>query len=392
MKMELRPSKRIEQVSEYYFSMKLAQVRSLQASGKEIINLGIGNPDIPPHPEVLKELAQASERSGSHTYQSYKGMPELRNAFCDWYKTTYKVELDAETEVLPLMGSKEGIMHISMAFCNAGDRVLVPNPGYPTYTSVSNLLNLDVQHYNLNEFSNWLPDINELEKLATENTKIIWINYPHMPTGAKANADSFIQLVEFARKRNILLVNDNPYSLVLNDDPLSLLAFDSTRKNVLELNSLSKSHNMAGWRVGLVAGHEQNIRYILQVKSNFDSGMFKPVQEAATKALQLSQDWFDGLNKIYKERRAMVWEMLEKLGCEFQKNAAGMFVWAKVPQSFSNGEEFSDFLLFEKEIFATPGSVFGSNGEKYIRFSLCAPENELEEAIRRIRLTKKLAV
>lgn len=387
-----RPSKRIEQVSEYYFSLKLAQVRSLQAAGKDIINLGIGNPDIPPHPEVLKELAQASERSGSHTYQSYKGMPELRNAFCNWYKTTYKVELNTETEVLPLMGSKEGIMHISMAFCNAGDRVLIPNPGYPTYTSVSKLLNLDVQHYNLSEFNSWLPDINELEELATSNTKIIWLNYPHMPTGAKASADAFSKLVEFAKEKNILLVNDNPYSLVLNDDPLSLLKFDPARKNVLELNSLSKSHNMAGWRVGLVAGHEQNIRYILQVKSNFDSGMFKPVQEAATKALQLSQDWFDGLNKIYKERREMIWEMLDILNCVYQKNAAGMFVWAKVPRGFANGEEFSDYLLFEKEIFAAPGSVFGSNGEKYIRFSLCAPENELEEAIRRIRSTKKLAV
>lgn len=387
-----KPSKRIEQVSEYYFSLKLAQVRSLQSSGKDIINLGIGNPDIPPHPEVLKELAQASVRNGSHTYQSYIGMPELRNAFCEWYKTTYKVELNAETEVLPLMGSKEGIMHISMAFCNAGDRVLIPNPGYPTYTSVSKLLNLDVQHYNLNEFTSWLPDINELEKLATENTKIIWLNYPHMPTGAKASAIAFQKLVDFAKEKNILLVYDNPYSLVLNDDPLSLLSFDPSRKNVIELNSLSKSHNMAGWRVGLVAGHEQNIKYILQVKSNFDSGMFKPVQEAATKALQLGRDWFDGLNEIYKERREMVWEMLDILECVYQKNAAGMFVWAKVPQGFANGEDFSDFLLFEKEIFAAPGSVFGSNGEKYIRFSLCAPENELEEAIKRIRSTKKLAV
>jgi aspartate/methionine/tyrosine aminotransferase len=290
------------------------------------------------------------------------------------------------------MGSKEGIMHISMAFCNAGDRVLIPNPGYPTYTSVSKLLNLDVQHYNLNEFNNWLPDINELEKLATENTKIIWLNYPHMPTGAKASADAFKKLFDFAKEKNILLVNDNPYSLVLNDNPLSLLSFDPSRKHVLELNSLSKSHNMAGWRVGLVAGHEQNIKYILQVKSNFDSGMFKPVQEAAAKALQLSQDWFDGLNKIYKGRREMVWEMLDMLNCVYQKNAAGMFVWAKVPRGFANGEEFSDYLLFEKEIFATPGSVFGSNGDRYIRFSLCAPEHELEEAIKRIRSTKKLAV
>lgn len=387
-----KPSKRIEQVSEYYFSLKLAQVRALQAAGKDIINLGIGNPDIPPHPEVLKELAQASERNGSHTYQSYKGMPELRNAFCDWYKTIYKVNLDAETEVLPLMGSKEGIMHISMAFCNAGDRVLIPNPGYPTYYSVSSLLNLDVQHYNLNGFNNWLPDINELEKLATENTKIIWINFPHMPTGAKASAGVFQKLVDFAKEKNILIVNDNPYSLVLNDDPLSLLAFDSARKNVLELNSLSKSHNMAGWRVGMVAGHEQNIKYILQVKSNFDSGMFKPVQEAATKALQLNREWFNGLNKIYKERRTLVWEMLDILGCVYQKNAAGMFVWATVPERFKNGEDFSDYLLFEKEIFATPGSVFGSNGEKYIRFSLCSPVNELQEAIKRICSTKKLAV
>ena len=390
--MDLKPSNRINQTGEYYFSSKLAQVRKLQAQGKEIINLGIGNPDIPPHPEVQQELVHASERYGSHTYQSYKGIPELRKAFSTWYHNVYNVNINPETEVLPLMGSKEGIMHISMAFCNPGDCVLVPNPGYPTYNAVAGLLNLEVKHYNLNEKNNWLPDMNELECLVSENCKIIWLNYPHMPTGTKASDNLFKELVEFARKKKVLIVNDNPYSLVLNDYPLSLLSFDPDRKNVLELNSLSKSHNMAGWRVGFVAGNEQNIKYILQVKSNFDSGMFKPVQEAATKALQLKNGWFDSLNKIYNRRRKLIWEMLDQLGCNYLIDTAGMFVWAKIPEGFVNGEAFSDHLLFEKEIFAAPGSVFGSNGNKYIRFSLCASEEEIVMAIRRIGFKQKVAV
>ena len=390
--MALKQSRRIEQVGEYYFSTKLAQVRSLQAEGRNIINLGIGNPDIPPHPEVQKELVKASKSNDSHTYQSYKGTAELRNAFSNWYLKTYDVVLDPEKEVLPLMGSKEGIMHISMAFCNTGDRVLIPNPGYPTYTSVSRLLNLDVQYYNLKEINNWLPDLDELDRLANENCKIIWLNYPHMPTGVNGNAKTFEKLIEFAKKRNILLVNDNPYSLVLNDKPTSLLSFDKERKNVIELNSLSKSHNMAGWRVGLVAGHQKYIQYILQVKSNFDSGMFKPVQQAATKALQLDATWFNQLNEVYKSRRKLVWKMLDQLDCNYRKESTGMFVWAKIPKGFSSGEEFSDYLLFQKDIFAAPGSVFGSNGQQYIRFSLCANEEDLGIALKRIVNKQKLAV
>lgn len=387
--MSIKPANRIQQVEEYYFSKKLAEIKRLINEGKEIINLGIGNPDIATHPEVLKKLVESSFREGSNFYQSYRGLPELRLAFSKWYNKMYQVNLNPDHEILPLMGSKEGIMHISMAFTNPGDQVLVPNPGYPAYVSVSKLLNLDVQHYNLLEKNDWLPDISELNKIVKENCKIMWINYPHMPTGAKANQSDFEKILNWAKAKNILLVHDNPYSLILNKDPQSIMSFSKDNSNVLELNSLSKSHNMAGWRIGMVAGNEQNINYILCIKSNFDSGMFKPVQEAAIKALQLTDDWYSQLNKIYAERRGIVWEILDQLECKYDKNTSGLFVWAKIPASYKNGIELSDFLLYEKSIFITPGSVFGNNGEKYVRVSLCADIEKLNTVMNRVTTLKK---
>jgi len=386
------PAERLQQVQEYYFSRKLAEVRDLQKKGKPIINLGIGNPDLPTHPEVIAELANAVQQEGSNYYQSYRGIPELREAFAMWYQNSYGVVLNSETEILPLMGSKEGIMHITMAFANPGDRVLLPDPGYPAYTSVSKLLGLDVQYYNLTEENNWLPDPDELNELVDERTKIMWLNYPHMPSGAKAGRNSFDNLVAFARSNNILLVNDNPYSLILNPEPLSLLKSDPEKSHVLELNSLSKSHNMAGWRVGMVAGSEENINHILKVKSNFDSGMFKPVQKAAAKALRLPVSWYENINTVYEKRRRMVWEILDKLQCTYDKNASGLFVWARIPESYVNGASLSDELLYEKSVFITPGMVFGSNGGHYIRVSLCANDDDLIETFNRIKATKNILV
>ena len=388
--MKVIPADRIGKVEEYYFSKKLAEVNSLKDKGKPIINLGIGNPDLPTHPDVIKELARASQEKDSSYYQSYRGIPELRSAFSNWYKDTYKVSLNPDNEVLPLIGSKEGIMHISMAFTNPGDRVLIPNPGYLAYTSVSKLLNLDIQYYHLNEENGWLPDIDEINQLANDNCKIIWLNYPHMPSGAIADTSTFKKLVEFAISRNILLVNDNPYSLILNNNPLSLLGEDPSKSHVLELNSLSKSHNMAGWRIGMVSGSEENINHILKVKSNFDSGMFKPLQQAAVKALQLPQSWYNEINKMYGERREVVWKILDQLNCVYDKNTSGMFVWAKVSSSFKNGAELCDILLYEHDIFVAPGFIFGSQGEQYIRISLCVGTNELKQAVKRVETVKKV--
>ncbi len=384
----MKPANRINKIEEYYFSRKLAEVRDLQNQGKPIINLGIGNPDFEPHPEVLKELIHATYQTGSNHYQSYRGLPELRMAFSNWYKNIYSVDLNPDTEILPLIGSKEGIMHIHMAFCNSGDTVLIPDPGYPAYSTVAKLLNLKIEFYNLKKENNWLPDFNELEKLAGDNCKLMWINYPHMPTGKSADYNDLKRLVDFAKARNILLVNDNPYSVILNDNPKSILNVCESNSNVLELNSLSKSHNMAGWRVGMIAGSEININHIVKVKSNFDSGMFKPVQEAAVKALNLDNSWYTDLNNRYTVRQNAVWKLLDEMSCTYDKSAVGMFVWAKVPANFKNGEAFADYLLYEKEIFVTPGLVFGENGDMYVRLSLCAPTEKLEEALSRVKSFK----
>lgn len=377
----MEPADRITAINEYYFSKKLAEVKILQDQGNEIVNLGIGSPDLPPHPNVIKELNNTSKEAGNSSYQPYRGIYELRKAFCDWYDKIYNVYINPENEILPLIGSKEGIMHISMAFCNPGDRVLIPNPGYPAYTSVAKLLDLDIQYYNLTEQNNWLPDLKEIESLLNDKCKILWINYPHMPTGKTAEINTLKGLIEVAKSKNVLVVNDNPYSLVLNNKPLSILSFLKKYENILELNSLSKSHNMAGWRIGMLAGSSENINHILKVKSNFDSGMYKPIQLAAIEALNLDLDWYLKINKEYTQRRILIWKILDKLECTYKKESSGLFVWAKIPYNFNNGIEFSDFLLYEKRIFATPGSVFGSNGENFIRFSLCVSQNILQKVL-----------
>lgn len=387
--MNIKPADRIGKVEEYYFSKKLAEVNTLREQGKPIINLGIGNPDLPTHPDIIDELSISSKESGSNYYQSYRGIPELRKAFSKWYRDIYNINLSPASEILPLIGSKEGIMHITMAFTNPGDQVLIPNPGYPAYTSVSKLLNLDIQYYNLSEANNWLPDVNELNDIIKNNCKIIWINYPHMPSGAKADHISFKELIDFAKSKNLLVVNDNPYSLILNKEPLSLLKDDASKSHVLELNSLSKSHNMAGWRIGMVAGSEENINHILRVKSNFDSGMFKPIQKAAAKALQLPFSWYEEINAVYSKRRKIVWQILDQLDCAYDKNTSGMFVWARVPENYTNGAELSDELLYEHSVFTAPGFIFGSNGNNFIRISLCANVNQLEEALKRVETIKK---
>ncbi|MEA2105776.1 MAG: aminotransferase class I/II-fold pyridoxal phosphate-dependent enzyme [Bacteroidota bacterium] len=368
----------------------MEEVRHLQNQGTNIINLGIGSPDLPPHPEVIKILNQSSKEPENNGYQPYSGLKELRNAFSNWYKNIYHVNLNPDKQILPLMGSKEGIMHISMAFCNPGDRVLIPNPGYPAYTAAAKLLNLDIQYYHLSEENGWLPDFDQLEKLYNDQCKIIWINYPHMPTGKVASKNQFKKIVGWAKYRNILIVNDNPYSLILNDKPVSILSFLNDYSDIIELNSLSKSHNMAGWRVGMLGTSEENMKYILKVKTNFDSGMFKPIQLAAAKALSLTRNWYNTINKEYSERRKLVWAILDQLECRYSKNSAGLFVWAKIPNSFSNCYEFSDYLLYTLGIFAAPGHIFGNNGHKYIRFSLCASQNSLHQTINRVKELKNI--
>ncbi|PLX22616.1 MAG: aminotransferase [Marinilabiliales bacterium] len=381
----MKPSTRISQVSEYYFSKKLSEVRDLQRNGHDIINLGIGSPDLPSHSDVIKELNKTSQEKGINSYQPYRGIDELREAFSGWYQNIFKVNLNPKNEILPLFGSKEGIMHITTAFCNPGDRVLIPNPCYPAYTSVSKLLNLDIQYYNLTEENNWLPNFNELEKLWNNQCKILWINYPHMPTGKVADHKTFKKLVSWTKYRNVLLVNDNPYSLILNDHPKSILSFLNDYKDIIELNSLSKSHNMAGWRVGSLCGTAENINHVLKVKSNFDSGMFKPVQLAASKALKLDKSWYNNLNIEYRKRREIIWKILDLFHSEYKKDTAGLFVWAKIPTNFKSSQEFSDYLLTEVRIFAAPGHVFGSNGKNHVRFSLCANVDKLNQAYNRVK-------
>lgn len=382
----MTPALRLQTVEEYYFSKKREEILALEKQGIKIINMGIGNPDLPTHPDVISALESAASEIGSNYYQSYKGLPELRQAFQKWYIKTYGVNLDPETEILPLMGSKEAIMHIHMAFCNPGDTILIPNPGYPTYSSTAKLLQINVKNYSVEEHNNWQPNFDELEELVDKSTKILWMNYPHMPTGAKAKEETLKALVAFAKKHHLLLVNDNPYSSILNQQPISILSFSERGDSVIELNSLSKSHNMAGWRVGMVGGNQSVIQNILKVKSNFDSGMFKPIQIAAIRAMSLGKDWFDHINAEYELRRQKVWEMLDFLNCDYEKDSAGLFVWAKIPDNFLSGEEFSDELLYENGIFASPGSIFGSKGEKYIRFSLCAPQKDIDESLSRLQL------
>ncbi|GIQ60219.1 aminotransferase [Flavobacterium collinsii] len=376
-------AKRLDTVEEYYFSSKLREVRQLQSEGKPIINMGIGSPDLSPSKAVIEAVAAAIQDENGHGYQSYQGLPELRKGMADFYQNQFGVALNPNNEILPLMGSKEGIMHISLAFLNEGDHVLIPNPGYPTYTSVTNLVGAVPVYYDLTEANAWEPDFEALEKLELEKVKIMWLGYPHMPTGARGSLALFEKLVAFAKKHKILLVNDNPYSFVLNDNPMSLLQIDGAKEVALELNSLSKTFNMAGWRVGMVLGNPEIIDAILKVKSNMDSGMFYGIQKGAIAALNCDKSWFEDQNKIYRRRRELTEKLAEKLGCKVYKEGVGLFVWAKLPEGIESSEKFIDEILYEKHIFITPGTIFGSNGEGYIRFSLCVKEEKVQEAIER---------
>ena len=378
----IKAAKRLDTVQEYYFSKKLREVGRLAAAGKPIINMGIGSPDLKPPTEVLEAIQGSLGDVNAHKYQSYQGLPALRNAISKFYENKFAVAINPEDEVLPLMGSKEGIMHISMAFLNEGDQVLIPNPGYPTYTSVTKLMGAEPLFYNLSAAHNWQPNYEELERQDLAGVKIMWVNYPHMPTGTNATLEIFEKLVAFGKKHQILIINDNPYSFILNEKPVSILNVEGAKDVALELNSLSKTFNMAGWRVGMVLGNAAFIKEILKVKSNMDSGMFYGIQKGAIEALQLSDDWFTTQNKIYKERRALIWQLADKLGTTYDKNTTGLFVWAKIPEG-KKAAEVTDAVLYEKDIFITPGTIFGSQGEGYIRFSLCVTKEIIKEAIAR---------
>jgi len=381
----METSKRLEGIGEYYFSQKLREIDELNKQGKNIINLGIGSPDQPPHPDVIKTLQDESAKPNVHAYQSYKGSPVLRKAMSEWYKKWYNVDLDPDTEILPLIGSKEGIMHICMTYLNKGDEVLVPNPGYPTYRSAVMLAGGKCKEYKLREKNNYEPDFEKLSEKSLKKVKLMFVNYPQMPTGQLPSKELFEKLVAFGKENDILIIHDNPYSFILNENPMSLLSVEGAKDCVIELNSLSKSQNMAGWRVGMLCGAKERIEEVLRFKSNMDSGMFLPVQLAAAKALGLGKEWYDEVNKVYKERREKVFELLDLLKCKFSKDQAGMFVWAKIPSKYKTGFELSDDVLYNSNVFITPGGIFGDSGDKYVRVSLCAPVEKFEEAIRRIK-------
>jgi aspartate/methionine/tyrosine aminotransferase len=387
----MQPAKRLDGINEYYFSQKLREIDALNKAGKQVINLGIGSPDLPPHPTVIQTLFEEASKPNNHAYQGYKGSPLLRNAIATWYLKNYGVALDAETEVLPLIGSKEGIMHICMTYFDEGCSVLVPNPGYPTYASAVKLSGAAPVFYELKKENNYYPDYEQLEKLIKENAakpvKGLFVNYPQMPTGQLPTKEVFENLVAFAKKHDILLVHDNPYSYILNDRPMSLLCVDGAKDVAIELNSLSKSHNMAGWRVGMLLGAKEKIAEVLRFKSNMDSGMFLPLQLAAVKALELGKDWFDELNKVYKERRLKAFELLTLLNCSFDETQAGMFVWASIPSTCKDGFELSDKVLYNANVFITPGGIFGSAGNNFVRVSLCSKIEMIENAIDRIKAT-----
>lgn len=379
------PAERVQGVSEYYFSKKLREIASMRAEGHDIISLGVGGPDRPPQAQVVERLCEESHRVDTHSYQPYVGIPELRKAFSEWYAANYGVTLDPGTEIQPLIGSKEGILHTTLAFVNKGDGVLVPNPGYPTYSSVSRLAEAEVFTYDLCEERGWQPDFEVLERLPLERIKLMWVNYPNMPTGARATRETMQRLVDFGRRHGIVICNDNPYSFILNDTPESLLSVEGAKDVCIEMNSLSKSHNMAGWRVGMLASNPQFIEWILRVKSNIDSGMFRPVQLAAVEALGADEEWYAELNAEYAERRKIAEQILEALDCRFDPSQVGLFLWGRIPEKMRDGVQMSDLLLYEAGVFVTPGMVFGSNGDRYIRISLCATRERMEEALQRVK-------
>ncbi|KAA6350522.1 LL-diaminopimelate aminotransferase [termite gut metagenome] len=379
------PATRLTSVNEYYFSKKLKEVAQMNAEGKDVISLGVGSPDMPPSKKTIDILCQAAGNPDGHGYQPYVGIPELRKAFAGWYQNWYGVMLDYNTEVQPLIGSKEGILHITLAFVNPGEQVLVPDPGYPTYTSLSKLLGAEVINYNLKAENAWMPDFEELEQMDMSRVKLMWVNYPNMPTGALATPELYSRLVDFALRKNIIIVNDNPYSFILNDHPLSMLSVPHAKGCCIELNSMSKSHNMPGWRMGMLASNAEFVGHIIKVKSNIDSGMFRAMQLAAATALQAEDDWYEGNNRNYRNRRRPAEEIMHALGCTFDKNQTGMFLWGKIPDRYNHVEELTERILHEARVFIVPGFIFGSNGARYIRISLCCKGEKLEEALQRIR-------
>lgn len=386
--MQIKIADRLRQTEEYYFSKKLSQIAKMNQEGLNVLNLGIGSPDLPPPSIVIETLIKEIQNPNNHAYQKYNGIPQLRNAIADWYAREYNVSLDPETEILPLMGSKEGIMHICQTYLQEGDEALVPNPGYPTYVSAVNLSGAKPLFYDLEEKNNWLPDLDKLAKQDLSRVKIMWINYPQMPTGAKVDRYFFEELITFAKKNQILLCHDNPYSFILNDEQLSLLSIEGSKECVLELNSLSKTFNMAGWRIGMLLGAPERIAEVLRFKSNMDSGMFYPLQVAASKALSLGKEWYNSINAEYKKRRKKVYEIMDALECTYNREQTGMFIWAKIPDNYTDSYELADKVLENARVFITPGGIFGSQGQQYIRISLCASEEVFEEALNRIHIAK----
>ena len=386
----IKPTERVSAVSEYYFSRKLKEVARLSAEGKDIISLAIGSPDMPPSEAAINKLCEVAQQDGSHGYQPTMGTPELREAMAGFYKRWYNVDLDPQKEIQPLIGSKEGILHVTLAFVNPGDEVLVPNPGYPTYTSLSKILGAKVVNYNLREDNGWQPDFNELEKTDLSKVKLMWTNYPNMPTGANAQEDTYRKLVDFAKRHSIVVVNDNPYSFILNEKPLSLLQIPEAKDCCIEFNSMSKSHNMPGWRVGMCASNSRFIEWILKIKSNIDSGTFRGIQLAAAEAYSNSDEWHRQANiTTYRRRRDTAEQIMKELGCTFDPKQVGMFLWGKIPEKYNDAEELTERVLHEARVFITPGFIFGSNGERYIRISLCAKDDKIEEALSRIKGMKQ---
>ena len=382
---KIKPADRLASVSEYYFSKKLKEVAQMNAEGKDVISLGIGSPDMPPSEDTIQTLCDAARNPDGHGYQPYVGIPELRRGFAGWYKKWYGVELNPNTEIQPLIGSKEGILHVTLAFVNPGEQVLVPNPGYPTDTSLSKILGAEVVNYNLKEENGWIPDFDELEKMDMSRVKLMWTNYPNMPTGANATPELYQKLVDFARRKDIVIVNDNPYSFILNERPISILGVPGAKECCIEFNSMSKSHNMPGWRIGMLASNADFVQWILKVKSNIDSGMFRAMQLAAATALEAGEEWYEGNNKNYRGRRRLAGEIMRELGCTYDESQVGMFLWGKIPDSCADVEELTERVLHEARVFITPGFIFGSNGKRYIRISLCCKDDKLAEALKRIK-------
>lgn len=380
-----QPADRLSSVSEYYFSRKLKEVAQMNAQGMNIISLGIGSPDMPPSQEAIDTLCREAQNPDGHGYMPYIGIPELRKSFAAWYRKWYNVELDPATEIQPLIGSKEGILHVTLAFVNPGEQVLVPNPGYPTYTSLSRILGAEVVNYDLKEEEGWMPDFDQLEQMDLSRVKLMWTNYPNMPTGANATPELYERLVEFARRKGIIIVNDNPYSFILNDHPLSILSVPGAKECCIEFNSMSKSHNMPGWRIGMLASNAKFVQWVLKVKSNIDSGMFRAMQLAAATALQSEADWYQGNNRNYRNRRQLAGEIMKALGCNYDEKQVGMFLWGRIPDHYADVEELTEKVLHEARVFLTPGFIFGSNGKRYLRISLCCKDEKLQEALDRIK-------